>query len=216
MTTPSIKITQMPVATTVNGVDYLQLVQNGSNVKSTITNFLGNLNSAGPIRVNPIQFAIDFSVGTKNDPNAIFADGSTNRIGIGTSLPLSKFHVNGNTQIGSPSSDGILVQSSELISYTAVNQTNLATLAISASRAMTSIACDTGVTGLFSLPTGNDGQFKTIIASTLTVGKTITITLTGLSFTTITMSLIGNSILLQYNASINSWCIISLHGATVA
>ena len=216
MSAPSIKISQMPVASTLNGVDYLQIVQNGANLKSTITNFLGNLNSAGNIRINPLQFSIDMTVATVNDANTFFADGSTDRVGIGTAYPLSKLHVNGNTQVGSTSTDGIIVQSSESIDYTAVNQTNSATISISPSRAQTSIVCDSGVSGKFSLPAGSSGQTKTIIAASISGGHTATITLSpaGLGFNTITMSATGCAITLQYNSVISQWCVLGTYGTT--
>src|ERR1035437_4174885 len=101
MALPKIKVSQMSVATTIKSTDYFMIVQDGVNKKTTITNLLKNMNTGDTVNINPLQNAVDFIVSTKNDPNSLFADGSTDYVGVGTAYPASKFHVNGNAQVGS-------------------------------------------------------------------------------------------------------------------
>lgn len=216
MSLPKIKITQMSSASTLNASDVLVIVQGGVNKKTSVTNFLKNLNSVDSIRVNPVQLAIDFSVATKNDANSLFVDGSTDKVGVGTDLPESKLHVKGNFQVGSATTDGIMVQSTEGIIYTVSDQTNSVTKAISPSRAGTIIDCNTGVAGLFSLSSGSNGQIKTIAVNTLNIGKTATISLVGSGFNTITFNAIGNTVVLQYFVGMAKWCVIGGNGAVLS
>jgi len=211
---PNIKISQMSVATSLNAADTFLVVQSGTNKKVDLTTILKNLNSTDHIRVNSLQLAVDFKVATLNDANALFVDGSVDRIGVGTDAPEAKFHVNGNLQVGSLTQDGIITQSSENITYTAADQTNVTTKAISPLRAMTSIHCDAGVNGLFSLSNGFNSEIKTIFQNVLDVGKTSTITCTGLGFNTISFNAVGDSAMLQFNSSISKWVIVGGNSAT--
>lgn len=219
MAQPKIKVSQLSVATTIGATDSFMLIQGGVNKKTTVPTFLKNLNSNDHIRVNPIQFSVNFSVASKNDASALFVNGTTDKIGVGTNAPASKFHVNGNIQIGSASSDGVLVQSTEAITYNSTDQTNSTEKAISPSRSGSSLTCTTGVSGLFTLPAGSNGQIKTIVVSAMDVGKTITIATIGAGFNRITFGpslAVGNSISLQYFASIAKWVVVGNYGATLA
>lgn len=202
----------MSVASTIKSTDNLMIVQDGVNKVSTISNLLKNLNSNDNIRINPAQLAVDFSVASKNDANALHLNSSTDKVGIGTSSPQSKFHVNGNAQIGSDVSDGVLVQSTETLTYTSSDQTNGSTKIVSPLRAGTLIVCNTGVNGLFSMSAGANGQLKSIILNTIDVGKTATITLVGAGFNTITLDTVGKSILLQYFSSTSKWYVVGGNG----
>ena len=205
------------MATTLNANDYFMIVQDGVNKKTTVTNILSNLNSGNIIRINPLQNSINFSVASKNTTDMFVVSGSTDRIGVGTATPQSVFHVIGNSQIGSSSVDGILVQSSEEITYTAADQTNVVTKSISPSRTITSLICNTGCNGLFSLGVGFNGQVKTIAQRTLDTGasKTSTITIAnGMGFNTIVFDAVGDSSVVQYVSSSNKWIIIGGNGAS--
>src|ERR1035437_1468007 len=182
MATPKIKMSQMSVATTINATDFIMIVQDGINKKSSITNLLKNLNSVDVTRINPLQFAVDFSVATKTDANSLFVDGSLDNVGIGTAFPQSKLHVNGNCQVGSSTTDGIILESTETVVYTADNQINLVLKALSPSRSASLISCNTGVVGRFSLPSGSNGQLNSISINTLDAGKSAIISLPGLGF----------------------------------
>ena len=211
-----IKLTQMSLATTMNAADYFMIVQGGVNKKSDLSNILSNLNSGNAIRVNPLQNAINFSVASKNNGNMFVVSGAADRIGIGTDNPQSVFHVIGNSQIGSGSVDGVLVQSAEEITYTSADQTNIVTKSISPSRAITSLICNTGCNGLFSLGAGFNGQLKTIAQQSLDTGaaKTSTITVAGgMGFNTITFNAVGDSAVIQYASSSSKWIIIGGNGA---
>lgn len=208
----------MSTAVTMTATDYLMVVQDGVNKKSSLTNLLLNLNSEDNIRVNPSQYSIDFSVGSKNNASMLFVDGSIDRIGVGTSTPESTLHVLGNAQVGSSSSNGILVQSSESIGYTTGDEGLATVKQLSPSRAVTEISCDANVSGLFSLPSGSNGQVKTIAVKLITGGETAIVTFVGLGpsgWTTITMSAIGSSITLQYLTSISKWVVLAVGSSTV-
>lgn len=213
MSLPKIKVSQMSVAVTLNADDLLLIVQDGVNKQSSITNFLKNLNSVDSIRINPVQNAIDFSIASKNDANAIVIKGQTDRIGFGTATPESKVHVNGNFQVGSSSADGVMLQSVESITYTAADDTALLTKELSSSRTSSILTCDIGVVGKFSLSAGSTGQIKNI---TLTTNNTVTITLVGLGFNTVTLNAIGESVVLQYIPSISKWCTIGGNGEVLS
>ena len=199
----------MSAAITALPSDYLMVVQNGVNKKMSLTTLLNNLDSANNIRVNPAQNAINISVASKNDASCFVLSGSTDKIGIGTNSPASKLHIVGNLQVSSPTTDGILVQSSEGIVYTASDQTNNTIKVISPLRAMTQLDCNVGVNGLFSLSSGSNGQVKTIFVNTVDSGKTATISLTGLGFNTITFNAVGKSTTLQWISSISKWVALS-------
>ena len=225
MALPKIKLSQMTVANNINPTDYLMLVQDGVNKKTTITNLLTNLNLADNFRINPNQLAINFYVASKNSPNALFVEGYNSYVGIGTATPTSLLHVNGNCQIGSSTVDGILIQSTETVSYTAANQIGNGSVptvnTISVLRAATLISCQTGVSGQFSLPYGGDGQIKTIVVNTLDIGKSLTISLSGIgfdiiSFISTTKSSVGSSITLRFFSAINKWVVMGNNGAIIS
>ena len=216
MATPKIKMSQMSVATTINAADFMMIVQDGINKKSSITNILKNLNTIDVTRINPLQFAVDFVVATKNDANSLFVDGSLDNVGVGTAFPESKLHVVGNCQVGSSTTDGIILESTESIIYTADNQINLVVKALSASRSASLISCNTGVTGKFSLPSGMNGQLKSISMNVLDSGKSAIVSLSGLGFNTITFTNIGTTVLLRYFSANNLWVVISNTGATLS
>lgn len=210
---PKIKVSQMSVATTLNATDTMMIVQDGVNKKSSVTNLLKNLNSADSIRVNPTQNSIDVTISSKNDTNMFVVSGGTDRLGIGTNLPQSKLHVNGNAQIGSAAADGVLVQSTESITYTTTDQTNITTKLVSPLRTSSVLLCNTGVTGLFSLSNGFDGAIKTISVNTLDLSKSAIISLTGAGFNRITLSFNNQTVTLQYISSIAKWIVIGSYGA---
>lgn len=211
---PNIKLTQMSVAVSLQAADYFMVVQGGANKKITTTTILKNLDSSDSIRVNPLQNAIDFSVASKNDASMLVIKGASDRFGIGTDNPQSKLHIVGNAQIGSTSIDGVLLQSSEELTYTSSDQTIAAVKSVSPMRTITQLNCNTGVSGLFSLSTGFNGEVKTIFQNTLDVGKTSTISLTGLGFNTVTFDTVGESVILQFVSSISKWIILGNNNAS--
>lgn len=212
---PAIKVQNMSDATTVQAADALMLIQNGSNKKITIATLLNNITSNTNIRINPNQLALDVSIASLNDASMFVMKGNLNRIGIGTSNPLSKFHVSGDIQAGSDSSNGVIIQSSESVSYTA---SDAGLKQISPLRAMSLLNCDSGISGTFSLSNGSNGQIKTIAVNALDNGKNITVDLTGLGFNRITFSHatapIGSSVTIQYSSLISKWIVITGHQAT--
>ena len=225
MALPKIKLSQMSVANTINATDYLMIVQDGVNKKTTITNLLTNLNAADNFRINPNQLSLNFYVASKNSPNALFVSGNNSYVGINTPSPTSLLHVNGNCQIGSATTDGITIESTENVIYTAANQigngSSADTLTISVSRAATLLSCQTGVTGHFSLPYGSDGQLKTITVNTLDIGQTIIMSMSGLgfnqlSFPSTSTSVVGNSVSLRFFSSLNKWAVVGNNGCVIS
>jgi len=216
MAESKIKISQMSAAITANAADTLMIIQDGANKKASLTTLLKNLNSNDSIRINPIQFAVNFTVSSKNDANAITVIGSSDRIGFGTNNPQSKVHVAGNMQVGSNAIDGVLVQSSEDISYLSSDQTNAVVKSLSPLRAGSILSCATGVSGLFSLPAGSNGQIKTIVVAGLDIGKTITITTAGIGFNLITLNAVGKTAVLQYWSSTSKWALIGGNNAAIS
>ena len=216
MTTPKIKISQMAVASDMTASDYFTILQNGVNKKATLSNILKNLNSNDTIRINPSQVSVDISLSAKDDFYTVFIQGATSKVGIGTNTPAQKLHVNGNLQVGSVSTDGIFVESSESIAYSAADALNVVTKAISAARDATFLSCGTSVNGKFSLSNGVSGQTKTITAEVLTATNTMAITINGLNFSTVTFTTIGNSVTLKYSSTTSKWCLVSNYGATIA
>lgn len=202
----------MSAASTIGPSDSFMLIQNGSNKQTTVTNFLKNLNSNDHIRLNPVQNAIDIRMSSKDDANLFVMRGTLNRVGLGTSDPQSKFHVSGNIQSGSASSDGVLVQSSEHITYTSADQTGTVTKILSPLRALSTIVCDTGVSGLFSLSNGSNGQIKTISVSQLDIGKSVTIDCAGIGYNRVTLNDVGESIVIQFSTAISAWIAIGGNG----
>ncbi len=53
------------------------------------------LNTVGTTVFNEQGFAVDFRVESNGNANMFFVDASTNRVGIGTLVPVSRFHVSG-------------------------------------------------------------------------------------------------------------------------
>jgi len=202
----------MSTAVTLRPTDTTMIIQDGVNKKISITTLLKNFDSADSIKLNPSQYAIDISLASKNDPNAIFISGVQDKIGFGTNVPESKVHVNGNLQVGSATKDGITVQSTEAVTAADATTVN----GLSSIRAATALNCNSAISGKFSLSAGANGQTKYIVVSILSAGNTTTTSVAGLGFNTITCTTVGQSITLQYITAISKWCVVSLYGATLS
>jgi hypothetical protein len=68
----------------------------------TVSSFLNSLFSfdGSTLVFNENGQNIDLRVEGDTDPNLLFTDASVDRVGFGTSLPLEKLHVNGNSTVG--------------------------------------------------------------------------------------------------------------------
>lgn len=192
------KISDLTAATSAAGADLFTLVQGGSNKKITITNFLANLNSA--VIVNSNGADQDTRISGDNDNNLLFADASTDKVGIGTSTPSEKLDVAGNLAI----SNGFL-----RFSQTAQAATGNA--AASLSTAITNFTLSSGGDTL-SLAAGSTGQVKIInvIAGAGSVSINVA---TRVGFTTVNSNTVGASITLLALAS--GWIILSSRGMTI-
>ena len=94
-------------------------------------------------------------------------------------------------------------------------------ITISVARAATLLSCQTGVIGQFSLPYGSDGQLKTITVNTLDIGKSLTISLSGigfnlLSFISTSTSIVGSSVTLRFFSTLNKWAVVGNNGAMIS
>lgn len=211
-----LKISHLVTASTSLSDDVFMILQGGLNKKITLTTILKNLNSTDDIRLNPNQNAIRTIVSSINNPNLIYVDGVTNKIGIGTStLSDHILTIDGSVSYGSSTSNGILVGSSEEVSWVSTDISR----ALSVVRESSYISVQAGYSGVFSLSTGFDGQTKNITLVS-TSSSTTTISCTGIAstFTTINMTQKGNSISLKYKGtgSIQGWAIVGNSGCTVS
>jgi hypothetical protein len=188
------------------------IVQNGINKKTDLTTVLKNLNSYDNIKINPLQNAITTTISSKNITNMVYVDGVNDKVGIGTgTLSSHLLTINGSVSIGSSTKDGVIVGSSEEITWNNGDPTK----ALSIVRQSSYLSVQTGYTGSFSLANGFDGQIKTITLMTTT---TTTISCSGIGgqFSTINMSIKGHSVILTYkgSGSITGWAAVGVNGAT--
>lgn len=193
------KISDLTAATSAAGADLFTLVQGGSNKKITVTNFLANLNS--PVIVNSNGADQDTRISGDNDNNLLFADASTDKVGIGTSTPAEKLDVAGNLTI----SNGFL-----RFSQTAQSATGNATGDLTT--AITNFTLSSGGDTL-SLALGSTGQVKIINVIAGTGSLSINVA-NRIGFTTINSNTVGSSITLLCLSS--GWIIQSARGMTIA
>jgi len=110
------KISQLTGATTpIAGTEVLPIVQGGSTVKVSAADITAgrSISSAGAsldgaVVINESGADVDFRVEGDTEANLFYADASTDRIGIGTSSPSSRLHINSGT-----SDQGVLVESTD-------------------------------------------------------------------------------------------------------
>ena len=86
---------------------------------TSITHFWGSGNRlsmiAGETVINEPGSNIDLRVESDTNPNMLFVDGGTNRVGIGTNLPSETLDVNGNTIISGSLNIGTVLGNTPLI-----------------------------------------------------------------------------------------------------
>lgn len=206
-----IKVSELVNASVAKNTDAFMIVQDKVSKKITLSTLLGNLNSLNHIKINPEQNAISTSISSKNSANMIYVDGLADKVGINTDSPTEKLHVMGNVKVGSANDDGVYLSSYEFI----LHPTGAA-----ASNAPISILRET--TGLnvygtstYTLGNGLDGQMKYIYFHQMDIaGSTASIDVpAGLGFTTISMTAVGQGLMLQYLGS--KWICLSKNGATL-
>ncbi len=64
-----------------------------------------DIDGTGTVIINENGLATDFRVESDTDVNAIFSNGTTNRVGIGTAAPAQKLHVQGGLQVGNAATE---------------------------------------------------------------------------------------------------------------
>ncbi len=210
----------MTECSSVTPTDYFMIVQNGVNKKVPVSTFLNSLDSGNTIRINPSRNVIDFQVSSPTFPYLLYLSSSNNAIGINTNTPAALFHVNGNIQVGSSSSDGILIHGQESLNYS--TSTDLVQGAtwwkpLDTARDMTMLTMDTGITvAQFDLGNGIPGQYKTISAVVIDTGAKSTVrVLGGLGFNRIDFTTIGVSLTLKCITvnSLPTWVVVGNNGA---
>lgn len=178
------------------------VVQNGVNKKIKVSTFLKTLDSSDTIKINPSRNFVNFQISSVNSPYLLFSNSAADFIGIDTSNPQAKFHVNGNIKIGSSTSDGILIDSDEALTFTLLGDAPQGVgyyKTISTSRNISSLTVETGVgVGQFSVGNGLVGQNKTITLVSVPSGSKATLqVLNGVGFTKVDLTAAGQSVSLK-------------------
>jgi hypothetical protein len=199
------KISELVAATSAASADLFNIVQGGSNKKLTVANFLANLNS--PVVINALGANQDTRIAGDTDPNLIFIKADNNRVGFGTNTPSAKVDVNGNLAI----SGGFLrlSQAPQTISFTSSGSEILNTTS-----AITLV--ETEAQGTLVLADGVEGQIKTIIVTSATLGATVTLAPASTEtdfYSTIEFASVGASATLQFISG--KWWIIASHAVTL-
>jgi len=197
-----IKLTQLPEASSSAPSDLFMVVQNGVNKKVSLTTLLKTLDSLDNIQINPSRRPIDFRISSSNSLNLFYIDGSADFIGIDTATPQAKFHINGNLKVGAGSADGVILNSTEDITFTNATDAPQGVgyyKPLNAARETSKLNVDTGLSiGQFDLGNGISGQFKTITAVALPSGAKATVKVTdGIGFNRIDFSVVGQTVLLR-------------------
>lgn len=197
-----VKVSQLPNASASTPSDYIMIVQNGVNKKISLTQLFKFLNSGDIIQFNPARAPIDIQFSTGNVLATLFLDGSTDFVGVNTDLPEATFHVNGNSKVGSSSSDGVMMHSDENITFTLATDEPQGIgyyKPLNAARETSTMNVDTGVSfGRFNLGNGLPGQYKTLVASSLPTGVKATVQVVGgIGFNRIDFTAIGQSVILK-------------------
>lgn len=192
-----IKISDMTAATAFTGTAIIPIVDTGSNKKITATNLFANIQD--PVVINSILEDNDTIIKGQTDPTLVFVDASANKVGISTNTPASLLDVDGDLTLNGPfynKSYNIQTASGT------VDLTSAVTIADSTS----TIALQIGP--------GSPGQIKTIVrknsGSLTMIGSGSTI----IGGTTITFTVAGSSVQLQYLNS--AWYVIGGFNSTLA
>ena len=160
------------------------------------------MDSNDNIQLNPSRNPINVRISSSNTLDLFHLDGVSDFIGINTSTPQDKFHVNGNIKVGDSAADGVVLNSSENITYTVATDLTQGVgwyKPLNAAREVSSMTVEAGVsTGQFSLGNGIPGQYKTITSVSLPSGSKAIVTIpTGIGFNTISFGSIGSSVVLR-------------------
>jgi hypothetical protein len=199
------KISELVAATSAASADLFNIVQGGSNKKLTVANFLANINS--PVVINALGANQDTRIAGDTDANLVFVKADNNRVGFGTNSPSAKVDVNGNLAV----SGGFLrlSQAPQTISFTSSGSEILNTTS-----AITLV--ETEAQGTLVLADGVEGQIKTIIVTSATLGATVTLAPASTEtdfYSTIEFASVGASATLQFISG--KWWIIASHSVTL-
>lgn len=119
-----------------------------------------SIDANGGVVLNEIGGDFDTRVEGDTDPNLLFVDASTDRVGIGTASPSTKLHVNGALTINGALKGATLASSSHTSSYT-----------LTAADVDTEQVYNSSSAGTFTVPTDS--------AATIPVGAPIPLRQTG-------------------------------------
>lgn len=173
------------------------VVQNGVNKRLSLGTLLKNLNTNDVIRINPLQRPVNTTIASKDNSALITVDGVNGRVGINEPNPASLLHINGIVKIGGVSNDGLLLESSEVITHPA--GTPVIDYVLNILRETTALEIYGACT--YILNAGVEGQTKHIYLKQIDIGgSTAVIHVTdGLGFNRIQLSgAVGQALTLKF------------------
>lgn len=189
------KISEFVAASAFAPADIIPIVQGGANKKITFANLFAAVNT--PYNGNTSQADIDFRYSGVLDPELVFFDASTDRVGFGTALPQTKVDVD-----GSFSTNGFeLAKSFNL-------QTDSGAVTLQTNTTILNPAASISVT----LSAGLPGQKKTIVNKGPDIASLTGVNFAG--FNSIIFNSVGDSVTLIYLD--NNWYILNGYGVVVA
>lgn len=181
-----LRVSQLAVTTTATEADYIMVVQNGVNKRMSFGTLLKNLNTNDVVRINPLQRPVNTIISSKDNSALVTVDGVNSRIGINEPNPEALLHVNGIIKIGGTTADGLLLESSEIITHPA--STPVVNYVLNILRETSALEIYGACT--YILNPGVEGQTKYVYLRSIdTGGSTAVITVAdGLGFNRIQLS----------------------------
>lgn len=191
-----IKISDMTSATAFAGSAVIPVVESGSNKKISASTLFANIQD--PVVINSASEDNDTVIRGQTDAHLIYVDASTNRVGFSKNIPATLVDIDGDLTI-----NGVVYNASA----------NTQTVSGSIDLTTSSTVIDSSSAVAAQIGGGLNGQTKTILRKgSGSVTITTTNTITGGS--TITLNVIGSSVVLRYIGA--AWYIVGGYNATLS